>query len=148
MTDNNVTAEELFTLVKEQLDNGLVSFAVAGMSMWPLLAQHRDFVTVEKCTAKQIKNMDIILYQTPQKKYLLHRVVRLTDTTFTTLGDGCLVLDEPQLRETVFARVVSVKRKGKILFNNAWYFKILFYIWTFLLPIRGPLLRFIRPMSH
>ena len=58
-----------------------------GMSMMPLLRQRRDLLIIEPKPPGRLKKYDVPLYKRG-KKYILHRIVKVTDTGYVIIGDN------------------------------------------------------------
>ena len=58
-----------------------------GRSMMPLLRQRRDILIIEPRPAGRLKKYDVPLYKRG-KKYILHRIVEVTDTGYVIIGDN------------------------------------------------------------
>lgn len=53
-----VPSNDLFPSLLEMVEQGeVVSFVVAGMSMWPLMRHGKDLVFIEKCDVHKIKKV-------------------------------------------------------------------------------------------
>ena len=137
-----ISSKDLFSAIEELLaENRQAVFTVTGMSMWPFLCHGRDSVIVESCQNVKIKKGDIILFQTPLKNYVLHRITSLKDDRFETTGDGNCHRDGWYDCSCIKARVVKMVRKGKTIDCNHIFWKSLAFLWTILFPIRRVLLK-------
>ena len=58
-----------------------------GRSMMPLLRQRRDILIIEPRPSGRLKKYDVPLYKRG-KKYILHRIVDVTDTGYVIIGDN------------------------------------------------------------
>lgn len=144
-----ISSDALFLAVQESLSQGnMASFTVTGMSMWPFLCHGRDQVVVEACQPSAVKKGDIILLQTPLGNYLLHRVTKVTALGFETTGDGNCFRDGCFPFLCLRAKVVKLIRKGKEIDCSLWYWRIVFFIWNLLFPIRKELLLLLRKISR
>ena len=67
------------TTYEEELNRtGRFTYTCSGVSMLPLLRQHKDLFTIEKKQGRYEK-YDVVLYKRPPKSYVLHRVVEVRD---------------------------------------------------------------------
>ncbi len=144
-----IHSEILFSAVCGELRQGRkASFTVTGISMWPFLAHDRDQVIIAACDPASLKVGDIILFQTPLKNYMLHRVTGLKTGLFETTGDGNCFRDgwfpSPCLR----GRVETIVRKGNKIDCNSLRWRTLFSLWMFLFPVRRQLLRLLRRIGR
>ena len=85
--EKDVRLEQLMPLFRERLEKGqTVRFMPRGISMLPMLRQGIDSVVLSPLPEK-LKKYDLPLYQRPNGKYILHRIVGVGDT-YTCLGDN------------------------------------------------------------
>lgn len=144
-----ISSLDLFDMIEEQLaDHRQVVFAVTGMSMWPFICHGRDQVIIEKCNIDTIKVGDIVLWKTPYKKYILHRVTQVLPNYIETTGDGNYFRDGLIPKTYICARVNTIIRKNKRIDCDCIYWKVIFKLWMWLFPIRKELLMILRRLSH
>ena len=144
-----ISSEVLFSAIQELLaENRQAVFTVTGMSMWPFLCHGRDQVIVEKCDSTTLKTGDIILFQKPEGKYILHRITKIEDDLFETTGDGNCFRDGFFSFSCVKAKVVCLIRKDKKIDCKSWIWKVVFQTWMLLFPIRKYLLKFLKNFSR
>lgn len=144
-----VSGSELFPLIIEQLEQGKrVCFTVSGSSMMPWIVNNRDSVELISAKNIQLKKGDIILFQPLKHKYVLHRIIKVCSTGYLTAGDGNLYADGIASKESVIAKAVSIRRKGKEIDCEKIRWKIVFHIWMLLFHVRGYLLKGIGRMGR
>lgn len=142
-----ISDKDLFSAVFDALlDGKQVSFTVTGMSMWPFLCHGRDKVIVS--SVENLKKGDIVLWQTPTGRHILHRLVYLDDIYFETAGDGNCFKDGRLPRTMIKAKVVSVVRKNKKISCDSFKWRILGSLWTMLFDWRKILLIILKKTSH
>ncbi len=109
-----IAMEDIMPLIREQLmQNGQVAFSPAGISMRPMLEGGRDTVYLERIVPEQLRKWDVILYRTPEGQYVLHRLIKKTESSFTTRGDHHFYSDRPQTFDTLIGRIYRFERNGK-----------------------------------
>ncbi len=102
----------ILSSVREQLDLvGVVYTTTEGDSMRPLFHTHGGTVRLVKY-AGGAKRDDVILWQDASGKYLLHRVVRVTDVGYITRGDNRR-RNDPAVAEAQVAAVLDGYYKGE-----------------------------------
>lgn len=147
-----ISSEILFSAIKEQLAAGRqAAFTVTGMSMWPFLCHGRDQAIVGRVERKDLRKGDVVLYQTPEGKYILHRITGLKENTFQTTGDGNLFRDREMPYESVAARMESAVRKGRKISCGSIKWRLPARIWRGLFPVRRillPLLKLLSRLRH
>ena len=98
---------------EEYLDKyGDLTYTNVGVSMLPMLRQHRDLIVIGKKTGR-CKKFDVGLYIRPPHDYVLHRIVDVTDTGYTFLGDNCLNKEYNIREEQVIGVLKAFVRDGK-----------------------------------
>ena len=95
-----------------------------------------------------LKTGDIILFQKPEGKYILHRITKIEDDLFETTGDGNCFRDGFFSFSCVKAKVVCLIRKDKKIDCKSWIWKVVFQTWMLLFPIRKYLLKFLKNFSR
>lgn len=99
---------------EEYLDkNGELTYTNVGVSMMPLLKQHRDLFTVRQKGKKRCKAGDVVLYKRPPNRYVLHRIVEVRPDSYVILGDNCISKEYGILDSDVLAVMTGYVRKGK-----------------------------------
>jgi len=110
-----VKMEELVPIFREQLENDKkVQFTPAGMSMRPMLDDKADRVFVERASKENVKKWDVVLFESDNGAYIMHRVVRLDDDGFITRGDNNCYNDKKQSYDALIGRVYQYEHKGKM----------------------------------
>lgn len=119
-----VSMDEIVPIIKEQLKtDGEVRFTPKGISMMPLLRSGVDVVTLGKVTFP-LKKYDIALYQRDTGEYVLHRVIKVKDGTYTMRGDN-QALAEPGIREDQIIGVVTkFTHQGKTYTPDNFNYKV------------------------
>ena len=140
LLNKEIALEALMPLIRERLAIGqTVRFSPRGTSMLPMLRQGIDTVTLSPLPEK-LQKYDLPLYQRDNGKYVLHRVIRVDETTYTCMGDN-QVDPEPGLRhEQMIAVVTSFTRNGRVIPVTSFGYKLYCRFWVGSCPIR----RFVR----
>jgi hypothetical protein len=112
-----------------------VPLVISGNSMSPFLIHGRDTVYLSRVT-KPIRRGDMILYRRRNGAYILHRVYRVKQDTYTLVGDGQYGLEPGIRKDQVLAMVTAVRRKGKLLRKGSFCWEFFAHIWLALLPVR------------
>lgn len=107
-----VPMESLYEVILLQLQNGgKATLVVTGVSMKPMLVEHRDSVLLTPVTAKP-KPGDIFLYRRESGSFVLHRLVGVMPEGYLFCGDNQCVR-ERVTQEQLLAIVSGFTRKGK-----------------------------------
>ncbi len=127
--EKDVRMEQLMPLFRERLAQGqTVRFMPRGISMLPMLRQGIDSVVLSPLPEK-LKKYDLPLYQRKNGRYVLHRVIGVSDT-YTCLGDNQFVVEPGLMHEQMIGLVTafyrgekyhSVTEPGYQLYCRLWY---------------------------
>lgn len=112
-----------------------VPLVISGNSMTPFLVHDRDTVYLSKVN-RPLKRGDMILYRRDDGSYILHRIYRAADGTFTLVGDAQTRLERGIRGEQVLALVSAVRRKGKLLKPGSFWWDFFEKVWIRLVPVR------------
>ena len=104
------TAKSIQEVLQE---TGIYIGPTVGTSMLPMLKNRRDTIVV-KAKNERLKPLDVALYMRGGK-YILHRVLSVTDTGYIIRGDNCY-FDEIVPEETVIGVLTEFFRKKKHYF--------------------------------
>ena len=107
-----VPMESLYEVILLQLQNGgKATLVVTGVSMKPMLIEHRDSVLLTPVTEKP-KPGDIFLYRRESGTFVLHRLVGIMPEGYLFCGDNQCVR-EKVTQDQLLAIVSGFTRKGK-----------------------------------
>lgn len=135
-SDKGVFEGAFMPLVIEQLANGqnVRNLSFRGVSMLPMLRQGKDTVDVSPLPA-QLKKYDLPIYHGPNGKYLMHRIVGITDTHYICLGDNTMDF-EKIAPEQMVAVVTAFTRNGKRISVDDPIYQLYCRLWRPTRPIR------------
>ena len=124
-------------VIQLQLDNGgRARLIVTGRSMLPLFRAYRGSVELVPISQKQKKGK-IILYRRASGQFVLHRIVKLTDTGYICCGDN-EADQEPVDHSQLLAVVDGYTRKGKQRSLNHFGYRFYMGLWVHLFFLRKP----------
>ena len=133
---------------EEVLDkDGELIFTNVGYSMYPLIKQREDILTIVKTDT--FKKGDILLYKSEIDHYVLHRVLKIKKDKIILAGDYNYWKDKPITKDKVLGKLISIKKKDghvidlskdkkarKFWYTNFFYIKAFFQIIGKILHIR------------
>lgn len=111
-----------------------------GDSMRPLIRRGRDMVTIVPL-ARPAKLGDVVLFESPPGRYVVHRVYRLAEGRVQTLGDHCRAPDPWMPEGAVLGQVVQAERGRLCIPLDTPASRAAGRIWMALLPARRMYLR-------
>lgn len=106
-----------------------------GDSMRPLIRRGLDRVTIVPL-ARSLRLGDVVLFEYPAGRYVVHRVRRIRGEWVQTLGDHCWNPDAWMPHTCVLGLAVQVKRDGKSIPLNRAIARAFGRIWMAGLPLR------------
>ena len=141
MRERVVDTNEYVSVLRALAEEGrTVSMLIAGNSMSPFLCHKRDYIYFTK-PDRELRRGDMVFYQRDTGQYVMHRICRKKKDGYYIVGDGQSEVEGPVRREQIFARIVRVKRKGKLLGPGDFWWEFFEHVWTRLIPERRMLTR-------
>ena len=111
--------EIFFAQVETEISAGRsVRFKVKGHSMYPLLRDGKDEVTLSPLTCDPSVN-DIVLFRY-RGKHILHRIISIEGNTYTIQGEGIYISCEKCTREDIIGVVTQIHKKNGLEINTSW----------------------------
>lgn len=89
-----------------------VALKVKGNSMLPFIVGERDSVVLHK-VRQTLKKGDIVLAHLADGRYVLHRIIAISDRVITLMGDGNLVGTETCTQADVAGQAIRILRNGR-----------------------------------
>jgi len=127
--------ENLMPLIMESLDAGqTVRFSPSGVSMLPMLRQGKDSVELSPVCGK-LKKFDLPLYQRDDGKYVLHRIVAVSDT-YTCMGDNQYIRETGIRQEQLIAQVTAFYRGKRRYEVDVLAYRLYCRLWHYSRPLR------------
>lgn len=106
-----------------------------GDSMRPLIRRGKDCVTITPLT-RSLMVGDVVLFEAPPGRYVVHRVYRLEPKRVQTLGDHCVRPDPWMPLACVLGQAVQVRRGWLTLPLDTSAARLWGRLWMALLPLR------------
>lgn len=144
MGDNVVitSMEELSPVMEECLRNGAeVILTVTGNSMRPFLRHRRDQVVLTACDAGTLHVGDVPLYRRADGRFVLHRVVGVSASTYTMCGDAQAKKEYGVPTNRIVAVATGFYRRGKYVACSDPKYRLQMRLWLLVLPLRPLLLK-------
>lgn len=96
-------------------EEGFIIREIKGNSMYPLLRNGKDVVRLIKTDI--INKGDVVLFLRKQDDYVLHRVIKCTDSGYIIKGDNCLE-KEIVSKEQIIAVMDGIYKSGRYYDKN------------------------------
>lgn len=128
--------DELMELVRGRLKAGqrVRYLPFRGVSMLPMLRQGRDGVELAPLP-ERLKKYDLPVYQYPNGKYVMHRIVDVKDSCYICLGDNTIEY-ESVYPEQMIGVVSAFKRGDKRISVDAPAYQFYCRVWCAIFPLR------------
>ena len=131
-----VDTKEYISMLRTLIEEGKqVSMIISGSSMAPFLIHARDHICL-KSPSGELRKGDMVFYQRDTGQYVMHRIYQIRGKEYYMLGDAQTCVEGPLRREQIFALVVQVKRKGKILRPGNFWWEFFGRVWIRMRPLR------------
>lgn len=140
MVERVVDTRAYVSVLREIAEEGkIVSLRISGSSMTPFLVHGRDYIYFTK-PDRELRRGDMVFYQRANGQYVMHRIWKRKNDGYYIVGDAQTEIEGPVGTEQIFALIIKVKRKGKILQQGNFWWEFFEHIWIRLVPIRRPLM--------
>lgn len=141
MKERVVDTREYVSVLKELSDEGkVVSMRIAGSSMSPFLCHNRDYIFFTK-PDRPLRRGDMVFYQRSTGQYVMHRIWKQGSRGFYIVGDAQTVIEGPVREDQIFALIIKVQRKGKILQPGDFWWEFFEHVWIRIVPVRRIILK-------
>ena len=125
--------------ITDILQEHVIKIQPKGTSMYPLIIPGRDYAVIEKSDGSNLKKSDVVLYRRSDNMMVLHRICRIKDDQIYTIGDNQIKVEGPLSMNQVRGRMIAVIRDGHEISVDNIFYRMLFYLWILLIPVRQPL---------
>ena len=129
------------TTIREQLDKGKpVITYTSGRSMEPLLYEHETYVVIQSIPMlvgkkAELRIGELPIYLRPDGKYVIHRIIAITEDCYITRGDHCIT-SEKVPKEWVLGVVRQINRKGHLIQVTDRGYRLYVWFWIVNYPLR------------
>lgn len=118
-----------YAKIEEELARHGVHYSTTvGDSMAPMLRQRRNTVVL-RTPKGRAKRYDVILFLRPDGRYVLHRVIRVTEDGYITRGDNRRQNDAPVPEEQLLAVMDGYYKKKKYISPTSLRYRIYVALW-------------------
>lgn len=111
--NKSTNLDTVMPLMLEQLKaGGSFRFGPHGTSMLPMIRQGIDSVTVSPINGR-LKKYDLPFYRRDNGQYVLHRILKVTEDSYTCIGDNQFVYEKGVRDDQLIGYVTSFYRADK-----------------------------------
>lgn len=141
MVERVVDTNEYVSVLREIAESGkVVSLRISGGSMTPFLAHGRDYIYFTK-PDRELRRGDMVFYQRQNGQYVMHRIYKKKADGYYIVGDAQAEIEGPIAESQIFARIVKVKRKDRLLQPGDFWWEFFEHVWIRIVPLRMPIVR-------
>lgn len=141
MVERVVDTNEYVSVLREIAESGkVVSLRISGGSMTPFLAHGRDYIYFTK-PDRELRRGDMVFYQRQNGQYVMHRIYKKKADGYYIVGDAQAEIEGPVAESQIFARIVKVKRKDRLLQPGDFWWEFFEHVWIRIVPLRMPIVR-------
>ena len=136
MIERVVDTNEYVSVLRELAEEGrVVSMLVVGSSMSPFLCHKRDYIYFTK-PDRELRRGDMVFYQRDTGQYVMHRIYKRKKDDYYMVGDAQTQIEGPLRGDQIFARIIKVKRKGRIIEPGNFWWEFFEHVWIRIIPLR------------
>ena len=136
MNTRVVDTNEYVSALRELAEEGrVVSMLIAGSSMSPFLCHNRDYIYFTR-PDRELRRGDMVFYQRDTGQYVMHRIYKKKMDGYYMVGDAQTQIEGPLRRDQIFALIIKVKRKGKIIRPGNFWWEFFEHVWIRIIPLR------------
>lgn len=147
MIERVVDTREYVSVLREIAESGkVVSLRIAGSSMSPFLAHGRDYIYFTK-PDRELRAGDMVFYQRKNGQYIMHRIYKKKPEGYYIVGDAQTEIEGPVSRGQIFALIIKVKRKDRIIQPGDFWWEFFEHVWLRMIPLRRPAVRIYSAVS-
>lgn len=140
--NNHLFMQEITRMFRQEGKKS-VTFIVRGFSMRPFLEDGRDKVVLSP--PREPKIGDVVLAEISEKRYALHRVIKVENGIYTMRGDGNPPrMTEQFTQDKIIGLADGFIRKGKFVSTDSRQWRCYSAVWNILKPLRRILLAIYR----
>lgn len=129
---------------------GKLVFTNTGISMMPLLRQHRDLLIIAPKPEGRLRMWDVPLYRRDSGQYVMHRVLWVRKHDYVMCGDNQWSPEFGITDHHVIGVLEAVNRDGRLLYVRSTpehphvplKYRVYVFLWCFFYPIRAILVYF------
>jgi len=128
-------------------EQGLLVYTNTGISMMPLLRQHRDLLVIKPKPEGRLKRLDVPIYKRDNGKYIVHRIIWVRKNDYLICGDNQWYPERGITDRHIIGVLDSVIRDGKTIPlreteehpHVSWKYKLYVHIWCDFYLLRAPI---------
>ena len=126
---------------EEELErHGSFTFMNVGISMMPLLRQHKDLFVIAKKNGMRCNKYDAVLFKRANGQYVLHRILKVREKDYILCGDHQFHREYGVTEEQILGVMTKVIRDGKSIAVTDPLYQWYVHLWCDFFYIRAVIL--------
>lgn len=118
------------SLIRNVLERGgTFKFYPRGTSMYPMIREGRDMVLLTSIPAR-LKKYQAVLYKRENGAFVLHRIVGISDNSYTMRGDNQFVLEHGIKKEQMIGLVCAIENEKQKIDTQQFGYRCKIVIWV------------------
>lgn len=118
-----------------------------GVSMWPMIRYGKDSVVINPHEGR-LKKYDIPLYKDRLGRYVVHRIIEVTDDGYVICGDGLFEIEYDITDENILGVVTGFFRKEKYIPVDSKVYMRYVHFWVDNFYLRKPIITLVRKLRN
>ncbi|MBQ7999970.1 MAG: S24/S26 family peptidase [Ruminococcus sp.] len=131
------------TSIEQAVARGHFVINPHGVSMWPMIRNGKDSVLIEPVDGR-LSKYDIPLYKDRLGRYVIHRIIEVTDTGYIICGDGLFEKEYDITDANIIGIVAGFFRKEKFIPCTSKGYMFYVKLWVGLMFVRKPIIVTVR----
>lgn len=123
--------------IEEAVQSGHFVVGPHGFSMWPMIRNGIDTVLIEPVNGR-LRKYDIPLYKDSRDRYVVHRIIEVTDTGYVICGDGLYTREYDITDDNIIGVVTGFYRREKFIPCTSKGYMFYVKFWVGLICFRKP----------
>ena len=136
-----------YSKIEDAVKNGNFVIHPRGVSMWPMVRHGKDSVVINPAEGR-LKKYDIPLYKDRLGRYVVHRIIEVTDTGYVICGDGLYEIEYDITDENIIGVVTGFFRKEKYISADDKGYMRYVHFWVDNFYLRKPVIWTVRKIRR
>ncbi len=136
-----------FDKIEDAVKRGNFVIHPHGVSMWPMVRNGIDSVVINPAQGR-LKKYDIPLYLDNRGRYVVHRIIEVTDTGYVICGDGLYEIEYDITDKNIIGVVTGFFRKEKYISCDSKKYMRYVHFWVDNFYLRKPTIWTVRKLRR
>ncbi len=129
--------------IEKAVQRGHFVIRPRGVSMWPMIRNGKDSVLIEPVHGR-LEKYDIPLYKDRLDRYVIHRIIKVTEDGYVICGDGLHEREYDITDRNIIGVVKGFYRKEKFISCDSKAYMAYVKFWVGIIFLRKPIIETVR----